>query len=94
MSRIGLYGSAPLRACTGSTATGGNADEFNNTKSSVVTFGETIHSESMKKREWILGEDIVDELYEYKNLGVMKNYIGSFPSKVDDNIERSAVRLG
>ena len=33
----------------------------------------------MKERKWILGNDNVNELYEYKNLGVVKNYIGSFP---------------
>ena len=65
--------------------------EFNNSKSEVVTFGETraVHCESMKRREWIVGEETVDELYEYKNLGVMKYYIGSFSSKVEDNIEKT-----
>ena len=44
--------------------------EFNNSKSGVVTFGETkaVHYQSMKTREWILGGNTVDELYEYKNL--------------------------
>ena len=52
-------------------------DEFGHTKSGVMTYGETklVHSEEMKEREWILGDDTVDELYEYKNLGVLKNYI-------------------
>ena len=61
--------------------------EFNNSKSGV-TFGENmvVHCDSMKRREWILGGEIVDEFYEYKNLGVRKNYMG-FTSKVDDNIE-------
>ena len=56
--------------------------EFNHTKSGVVTFGETkpIHSRLMKEREWTLGDTKVDELYEYKNLGVLKNYAGSFTS--------------
>ena len=43
----------------------------------------------MKTREWILSSDTVDELYEYKNLGVLKNFIGSFSSNVDDNIEKT-----
>ena len=30
----------------------------------------------------------MDELYHCKNLGVVKNYIGSFSSSVDDNIEK------
>ena len=54
--------------------------EFNHTKSGVVTFGETkpIHSQLMREREWMLGESVVDELFEYKNLGVLKNYVSSF----------------
>ena len=36
----------------------------------------------MKECEWILGEDIVDELYKYENLGVLENYVGSFSSNV------------
>ena len=57
----------------------------------MVTFGETksVHYQSMKTREWILGGDTVDELNEYKNLGGLKNYIGSFSSNVDDNIEKT-----
>ena len=48
--------------------------EFNHSKSGIVTFGESKpqHFESMKNREWLLGDTIVDELYEYKNLGVLK----------------------
>ena len=53
--------------------------------------GETkpVHFEKMKEREWILGDDTVDELYEYKNLGVLKNYIGSFLSNVENNIDKT-----
>ena len=70
--------------------------EFNNSKSVVVTFGETkaVHYQSMRTREWILGGDTVDELYEYKNLEVLKNYIGSFSSNVDDNIEKTRNKAG
>ena len=69
--------------------------EFNSSKSSVVIFGETkaVHYQSMKTREWILGGDTVDELYEYKNLGVLKNYVGFFSSNVDDNIEKPIIYL-
>ena len=61
---------------------------FNHSKSGIVTFGETKlqHSESLKNREWFLGDTKVEELYEYKNLGVLKNYVGSFSSNIDDNI--------
>ena len=48
----------------------------------------------MNEREWRLGDDIVEELYEYKNVGVLKNYIGSFSSDVTDNIEKTRKKLG
>ena len=56
-----------------------------------VEFGESKpqHFESMKNRMWLLGDTIVDELYEYKNLGVLKNYVGSFSSDVEDNIDKT-----
>ena len=48
--------------------------EFNHTKSGTVTFGEgkRTHCTRMNEREWKLGLQNVDELYEYKNLGVLK----------------------
>ena len=70
--------------------------EFNHTKSGVFTFGETkpLHSKSMKERDWMLGDAIVNELYEYKNLGVLKNYVNSFASNVEDNIEKARKNAG
>ena len=70
--------------------------EFNHTKSGVVTFGETkpIHSRLMKERDWTLGDTKVDELYEYKNLGVLRNYAGSFTSNILDNIEKTRKKAG
>ena len=64
--------------------------EFNHSKSGVILFGETrfVHCIAMKERKWILGNDNVNELYEYKNLGVVKNYIGSFSSNVEENIDK------
>ena len=69
--------------------------EFNHTKSGVVTSGETkpIHSQLMRDREWMLGEFVVDGLFEYKNLGVLKNYVSSFASNVD-NIEKARRKAG
>ena len=62
-------------------------------KSDIVTSGESkrVHSEAMKERTWVLGGESVAELYEYKNLGVAKNYIGSFSTNADDNIEKKPV---
>ena len=34
------------------------------------------------------------ELYEYKNLGVLKNYAGSFTSNILDNIEKTRKKAG
>ena len=70
--------------------------EFNHSKSGIVTFGESKpqHFESMKNRKWLLGDTIVDELYEYKNLGVLKNYVGSFSSNVEDNIDKTRKKVG
>ena len=70
--------------------------EFNHTKCGVVTFGESkaLHFQSMNEREWKLGDDTVDEVNEYKNLGVLKNYIGSFSSNVTDNIEKTRKKAG
>ena len=48
----------------------------------------------MRKREWMLGEFVVDELFEYKNLGVLKNYVSSFALNVDDNIEKARKKAG
>ena len=63
-------------------------------KCGVVTFGKTkpIHSQLMREREWMLGEFVVDELFEY--LGVLKNYVSSFASNVDDNIEKARKKAG
>ena len=70
--------------------------EFNYSESSVVTFGETkpIHCKSMNKRDWALDDDTVEELYEYKNLGVLKNYCGSFTSNISDNIDKTLKKAG
>ena len=69
--------------------------DFDHSKSSVVTFGETKpqHFESLKNREWLLGDTKVQELYEYKNLNVLKNYFGSFSSNIDDNIDKTRKKL-
>ena len=58
-----------------------NGNEFNHSKSGIVTFGESKlqHFESMKDREWLLGDTIVDELIEYKNFGVLRNRQARFP---------------
>ena len=70
--------------------------EFHNDKSGIVTFGETkrTHFQSIKQRNWVIGNEAVDERYEYKNLGVVKNYVGSFSSNVEDNIDKTRKKAG
>ena len=70
--------------------------DFNHSKSGIVMFGETKpqHFKSLKNREWLLGDTKVEELYEYRNLGVLKNYVGSFSSSIDDNIDKTRKKVG
>ena len=44
----------------------------------------------------MLGNGTVDERYEYINLGVVKNYVGSrsFSSNVEDNIDKTRKKAG
>ena len=42
----------------------------------------------------IVGNASVDELYEYENLVVIKNYAGSFSTYVDNNIEKAHEKAG
>ena len=49
----------------------------------------------MKEREWLLRDAIVNELYEYKNLGVLKNYVNSsFAFNVEENIKKTCKKAG
>ena len=48
----------------------------------------------MKEREWALGDDTIEELYEYKNLFVLTNYCCSFASNVSDNIDKTRKKAG
>ena len=70
--------------------------EFNHIKSGVVIFGECklAHYEKMNERKWLVSDESVHELYEYKNLGVVKNYTGSFSSNVQDNIDKERKKAG
>ena len=69
--------------------------EFNHVKSDNVTFAEAkrVHCQSMNDCDWVLGNDSVDELYDYKTL-VVRNYIGSFSSNADENIDKTRKKAG
>ena len=70
--------------------------EFNHSNSGIVTFSESKpqHFEPMKNRKWLLGDTTIDELYEYKNFGVLKNYVSSFSLSVEDNIDKTRKKIG
>ena len=48
----------------------------------------------MKERTWVSGGESVTELYEYENLSVVKNYIGSLSTNADDNIDKTRKKAG
>ena len=60
----------------------------------VVTIGECkpAHHENVNKCQWLLGDESVHELNEYKNLCVVKSYMGSFSSNVQDNTDKTRKR--
>ena len=68
---------------------------ISHSKSCIVTFGETKpqHSESLKNLEGLLGDIKVEELYKYENIGVLKNYVGSFSSNIDDNTDKTGKKV-
>ena len=71
--------------------------EFNNIKSGIVTYGEPEPLTLLTCRKDhgpCMGVENVDELYEYKNLGVYKNYYGSFVANIDESIEKNSQESG
>ena len=63
--------------------------DYNETKSGMVTFSEhgPHYFREKNNRSWKLGDEVVEELNEHKNIGIVKNYVGSFQSDVDEAIE-------
>ena len=66
------------------------------TKTAVAVFGETpvSHSVNIKARQWNVGPNSIYELSEYVNLGVFKNYCGSFNKNIDENITKTRKKAG
>ena len=50
----------------------------------MVTFREhgPYHFREKSNRSWKLGDEVVEESNEYRNLGIVKNYVDSFRSDV------------
>ena len=70
--------------------------EFNHYKTTVVTFGESLacHSKAVKQRNWHVGPTHIDNRDEYTNLGVYKNYCGSFTKHIDESITKTLKKAG
>ena len=70
--------------------------QFSYTKTSVVAFGESPaeHSTNKQTRNLSLDPDLLDEEDEYVNLGVYKNYCGSFSKNVYENIVKTRKKAG
>ena len=70
--------------------------DYNETKSGVVTFGEhgPHHFREKNNRSWKLGDEVVEGSNEYKNLGIVKNCVGSFQSDVDEAIGKTRKKAG
>ena len=49
---------------------------------------------SLKNCECFLSDTKVENLYEYKNLGVFKSYVGSFSTNIEDNINKIRKQVG
>ena len=62
----------------------------------MVTFGEhgPHHFREKNCRSWKLGDEVVEESNEYKNPGIVENYVGSFQSDVDEAIEKNKKKTG
>ena len=65
--------------------------DHNQSKSGVVVFGESRVQHYLEKqaRHWELDGNVVTELYEYKNLGVAKNYTSSSRLDISEAIEKT-----
>ena len=70
--------------------------QFNFGKTGVVVFGEcaVTYSKNMKVCQWEVAPKCIFELSEYFNLGVFKNYCGSFDKNIDENITKATKKAG
>ena len=70
--------------------------EYHNEKSGIVVFGETpaVHGRMINTRKFFIGSSLIEEVKEYTNLGIYKNYCGSFATNVDENITKAKKKAG
>ena len=65
--------------------------EYHNEKS-----GDTpaMHGRMINTRKFVIGSSLIEELKEYTNLGIYKNYCGSFATNIDKNITKARQKSG
>ena len=70
--------------------------EHHNEKSGTVVFGETLamHGRMINTRKFFIGSSLIEETKEYTNLGIYKNYCGSFSTNIDENITKTRKKAG
>ena len=70
--------------------------EYHNEKSGIVVFGETpaMHGRIINTRKFFIGSSLIEEVKEYTNLGLYKNYCGSFATSIDENITNARKKAG
>ena len=70
--------------------------EYHNekSKSGIVVFGETpaMHGKMIDTRKFFIGSSLIEEVKGYTNLGIYKNYCGSFATNIDKNITKARKR--
>ena len=47
-----------------------------------------MHGRMINIRKFVIGSSPIEELKEYTNMGVYKNYCGSFATNIDENITK------
>ena len=64
--------------------------------SGIVVFGETpaMHGRMVNTRKFVTGFSPTEELKEYTNLGIYKNYCGSSATNIDGNITKARKKSG
>ena len=70
--------------------------EYHNEKSRIAVFGDILamHGRMINTRKFVIGSSPIEELKDYTDLGIYKNYCGSFVTNIDENITKARKRSG
>ena len=53
-----------------------------------------MHGRMINTRKFFIGSSLIEEVKEYTNLGIYKNYCGSFETNIDENITKARKKAG